>query len=93
METWKVLAVDRKAVIKFKNEGKEIPGVRLLLQGAEPAFGADDRYIGFNWHDQFISYERVKKLGVEPMPGDVVQLYFNRYGDIEEIKIVPIEGK
>ncbi len=93
METWKVLAVDRKAVIKFKTEGKEVPGVRLLLQGAEPAFGADDRYIGFNWHDQFISYERVKKLGVEPMPGDVVQLYFNRYGDIEEIKIVPVEGK
>lgn len=93
METWKVLAVDKKAVISFKAENKQVPGIRLLLQGSEPAFGGDDRYIAFNWHDQFISYERLKKLAVQPMPGDVVQLYFNRYGDIEEIKIVPIEGK
>lgn len=91
METWYVVAVDKGAVLKFKNEGKEIPGVRLLLRGNEPASDPNDRYCGFNWLDQFISNDRLAKLTVRPMPGDTIQLLFNRYGDIVEINILAKE--
>lgn len=89
METWKVLAVDKKAKISFRSENKTIEGVRLLLQGPEPKFGEDERFIGFPWHDQFISHDRMKQLGVEPRPGETIVLLFNRYGDIEKMNIVP----
>lgn len=87
MEEWDVLAVDTNAIMRFKNEGKEIQGVRLLLRGSEPAGGEKDRYIGFNWHDQFISNERLQKLQVRPMPGQHIKMYFNRYGDIINIEV------
>lgn len=85
METWEVIAVDKNSIMRFKNEGKEIRGVRLLLRGSESAGGANDRYLGFNWHDQFISNERLQTLGVAPQPGDVINIHFNRYGDIIKI--------
>lgn len=87
MEQWEVIAVDKNAVLRFKSDGKEIQGVRLLLRGSEPAAGEKDRYIGFNWHDQFISQERLNRLRVAPMPGQTIKLYFNRYGDIESIEV------
>lgn len=87
METWEVVAVDKKAIMRFKNEGKELAGVRLLLKGSEPASDAEDRFIGFNWHDQFISNERLTKLKVAPQPGDVINIHFNRYGDIIKIDV------
>lgn len=88
MEQWEVIAVDKNSIMRFKNEGKEIPGVRLLLKGTEPANGEQDRFIGFNWHDQFISNDRLAKLGVAPKPGNVVTIYFNRYGDITKMEVV-----
>lgn len=88
MEIWEVIAVDKNSIMRIKSEGKEIPGVRLLLKGSEPANSDKDRFIGFNWHDQFISTERMKKLGVAPLPGQVIQIYFNRFGDIENIEVV-----
>lgn len=87
MEEWEVIAVDKNAVLKFKNEGKEIPGVRLLLRGSEPAGGEKDRFIGFNWHDQFISEDRMRQLNVAPLPGQTIKMYFNRYGDITKIEV------
>lgn len=87
METWEVVAVDKNSIMRFKNEGKEIPGVRLLLKGTEPAGGERDRYLGFNWHDQFISNDRLAKLAVAPKPGDIIKMYFNRYGDIIQIEV------
>lgn len=87
MEQWEVIAVDKNAIMRFKNEGKEIPGVRLLLKGDEPAGGDKDRFLGFNWHDQFISNERLSKLAVAPKPGDVITIIFNRYGDITKIEV------
>ena len=93
METWYVLAVDTRAVLRFKSEGKEIPGVRFLLKGNEPADAPDAQYAGFNWHDQFISNDRLAKLTARPRVGDQIQLFFNRYGDIIEIKILEKEGK
>lgn len=88
METWEVVAVDKNSIMRFKNEGKEIRGVRLLLRGSEPAGGEKDRYLGFNWHDQFISNERLQTLNVAPQPGDVINIFFNRYGDIIKIDVV-----
>lgn len=44
MEQWEVVAVDKNSVMRFKNEGKKIAGVRLLLKGAEPAGGEKDRF-------------------------------------------------
>lgn len=88
METWEVLAIDKNAVMRIKSENKEIPGVRFLLRGSEPVGGTNDRYLGFNWHDQFVSNARLEKLNVQPMPGDVINIYFNRYGDIIKLEIV-----
>lgn len=88
METWEVLAIDKNAVLRFKAEGKVITGVRFLLRGSEPAGGQNDRYLCFNWHDQFISNSRLQELNVQPMPGDVINIYFNRYGDIIKLEIV-----
>lgn len=88
MEKWEVIAVDKNSIMRFKNEGREISGVRLLLRGYEPADGEKDRYLGFNWHDQFISHERLKKLQAAPQPGDQIVIYFNRYGDITQIDLV-----
>lgn len=88
METWEVLAIDKKAILRFKNDNKEVQGIRLLLRGSEPAGKAEDRFLGFNWHDQFLSNERLNKLQVFPQVGDVINLIFNRYGDIVDIKIV-----
>lgn len=87
METWEVIAVDKNSIMRFKNEGKEIHGVRLLLRGSEPAGGDRDRYLGFNWHDQFISNERMQALNAAPRPGDVINIFFNRYGDIIKLDI------
>ena len=88
METWEIIAIDKKAVIRFKNDNKEIQGVRFLLRGSEPAQQAADRFCGFNWHDQFISNERLSKMGVTPQVGDTINLVFNRYGDIVSITVV-----
>lgn len=87
MEQWEVLAIDKTAVIKIKAENKEIKGARLLLKG-DALVGDRERFLGFNWHDQFISNERLDKLGVLPQPGDIVEFHFNRYGDIEKIEVV-----
>lgn len=87
METWEVIAIDKKAILRFKNDGKEIQGIRMLLRGTEPAKDVNDRYVGFNWHDQFMSNERLAKLNVCPKVGDIINLFFNRYGDIEHLQI------
>ena len=88
MENWEVIAVDKNSILRFKNDGKEIRGVRFLLRGNEPVGGDKDRYLGFNWFDQFISHERLEKLNVFPLPGDIVNISFNRYGDIISIDIL-----
>lgn len=85
MEKWKVIAADKQAEVTIREENKKYKGVRYLLQGDEPASAKEDRYACFNWREQFISNERLTKLGVIPCPGDVIKLYFDRYGAIDEI--------
>ena len=85
MEIWEVVGVDTKAVIKF-NDGRSVDGARWYLVGEAP----DDnrgRYIGRVVKDQFVSNERLHTLGVLPQPGDVITLYFNRYGDIAKVEV------
>ena len=37
--------------------------------------------------DQFVSNERLAALNVALKPGDMITLYFNRYGDIAKVEI------
>lgn len=86
METWEVVGVDTQSVITIKSEGKQIRGIKLFLEGDAPT---DDRgrYLGRVCREQFISNDRLGRLGVQPMPGDIVTLYFNRYGDLEKVDV------
>ena len=85
MEVWEVLGVDTKANIKFQ-DGRIVNGVRWHLAGDAP--DDSDRYRGRVVKDQFVSNERLAALGVAPLPGDVITLYFNRYGDIAKVDVV-----
>ena len=84
MEVWEVVGVDKKAKIKF-NDGREVNGVRWHLVCDAPQEG--DRYLGKVVKDQFVSNERLAALNVAPMPGQIITLYFNRYGDIAKVEV------
>lgn len=86
METWEVVGVDKKAQRTIKDEGKVIKGVSLMLVGDAPE--DPERYLGRVVREQFLSYDRLSKLGVEPMPGDIITIYFNRWGDIVKIEVL-----
>lgn len=84
METWEVLCVDKNAKMRIREENKMYEGVRWLLKALD--FKQDD-FLGFAWKDQFISNERLAKLGVAPRPGDVIVLYFDRSGSICKVDV------
>lgn len=84
MEEWEVVGVDKSAQIKFQ-DGRTVNGVRWHLVGAAPA--DPQRYMGKVVKDQFVSNERLAALNTAPKPGDVITLYFNRYGDIAKAEI------
>ena len=86
METWEIVGIDTKATIKF-NDGRTVDGARWYMIGDVPE-GSANRYIGRVVKDQFVSNERLKALGVLPQPGQIITLYFNRYGDIAKVEIV-----
>lgn len=86
METWEIVGVDTKATIKF-NDGRTVDGARWYLVGDAPE-GHAGRFLGRVVKDQFVSNERLKALGVLPQPGQIITLYFNRYGDIAKVEIV-----
>ena len=87
METWEVVGVDTAATMKIREDNREYKGVTLFLVGDAPQEPAG-RYRGRHTHKQFISNERLAKLNVQPMPGDIITIQFDRYGNISEIKIV-----
>lgn len=86
METWEIVGVDTKATIKF-NDGRSVDGARWYMLGDAPD-DRNDRYLGKVVKDQFVSNERLKALGVLPQPGQIITLYFNRYGDIAKVDVV-----
>ena len=86
METWEVVGVDTKGKMTIKSENRVYEGVYLYLLGDAPE--ADDRYLGRVVREQFISNERLQALGVAPKPGDVITIYFNRYGSIAKIEVM-----
>ena len=87
METWEVVGVDTNCSITIKAEGKMIRGVKLFLIGEAP--DENGRYRGKVCREQFLSNERLGSLKVQPMPGDKITLYFNRFGDVMQITINP----
>lgn len=87
METWEVVGVDTNAEVNIRAENKLIRGVKLFLIGDAPDDGKG-RYRGRICRDQFLSNERLNALKVQPLPGDVITIYFNRYGDIIKIDVV-----
>lgn len=87
METWEVVGVDTKSEITIKAEGKLIRGVKLYLIGDAPE-DRNGRYLGRMCREQFLSNDRLGALGVAPRPGDLITIYFNRYGDVCKIDVV-----
>ena len=86
METWEVIGVDTNAQVNIKSEGKIIDGVKLFLVGEAPA--ENGRYRGKVCREQFLSNERLQVLKVAPQPGELITIYFNRYGDISKIEVI-----
>lgn len=87
METWKIFAVDTDHTLQFK-DGTKVHGVKwLMINDPQPGKEAA-RYYGCVWREQFISDDRLKTLGVEPMPGQTITMYFNRYGDVAKVDVV-----
>lgn len=88
MEVWEVVGVDTNAQINFKNDNRTVNGVRWQLVGDAPRdLKNPGRFLGRVVKDQFVSNERLNALGVAPKPGDIITLYFNRYGDIERVDV------
>lgn len=85
MEVWEVMGVDTKAQIKFQ-DGRTVIGIRWYLLGDAP--DNTGRYLGKVVKDQFVSNERLAALNVAPKPGDMITIYFNRYGDIAKVEIM-----
>ncbi len=86
MEVWEVVGVDTDAVMRIQSENRTYKGVRWYLLGDAPA-GYDKRYLGRVARDQFVSNERLERLGVHPMPGQIITLYFDRSGGICKVDV------
>ena len=88
MEVWEVVGVDTNAQIKFNNDNRVVTGIRWHLVGDAPVdLKNPTRYLGRVVKDQFVSHERLNALGVAPKPGDIITIYFNRYGDIAKVDV------
>lgn len=86
METWEVVGVDTNAQVTIKAENKTFRGIKLFLLGDAP--DENGRYRGRVCREQFLSNERLQQLRVAPQPGDLITIYFNRFGDVAKIEVV-----
>lgn len=86
METWEVVGVDTNAQVTIKAENKTFRGIKLFLIGDAP--DENGRYRGRVCREQFLSNERLQQLKVSPMPGDIITIFFNRFGDVAKIEVV-----
>lgn len=85
MEIWEVVGVDTKGKMTIKSENRTYDGVYLYLVGDAP--DQSGRYRGRICREQFISNERLSALGVNPLPGDIIKIHFNRFGSICQIEV------
>lgn len=90
MEVWEVVGVDTQAQMNFKTENRVINGVKWMLVGDAPA-DQNGRFRGSVVREQFISNERLRSLNVAPVPGDIITIYFNRYGDVAKVDIAAVK--
>ena len=63
-----------------KKSNKQVTGFILHLQSALP----DSKGLGVRCENQYASTELAKDIAL----GDIVELLYNRYGTLEEIRIV-----
>ena len=85
MELWEVVGVDTNAQVTIKAENKTFRGIKLFLVGDAP--DENGRYRGRICREQFLSNERLQQLRVAPQPGDLITIYFNRFGDVAKIEV------
>lgn len=86
METWEVVGIDTNAQVTIKAENKTFRGIKLFLVGDAPE--ENGRYRGKVCREQFLSNERLQQLKFTCKPGDLIILYFNRFGDVAKIDVV-----
>ena len=80
MEEWHVLGFQKNATFKGQ-DGETVRGTRLFLAApADPATGA----VGEVVNVQFTT----AKTEYDPVVGDQIRMYFNRYGKIQQIEVV-----
>lgn len=86
METWEVVGIDTNAQVTIKAENRTFRGIKLFLVGEAPE--ENGRYRGKVCREQFLSNERLQQLKFTCMPGDLITIFFNRYGDVAKIDVV-----
>lgn len=78
MEEWKVVGFQKNATFKGQ-DGETVRGIRLFLVApADPQSGAVGEVVNI----QFVS----SRVEYEPVVGDNIRMYFNRYGKIQSIE-------
>lgn len=85
MELWEVVGIDTNAQVTIKAENKTFRGIKLFLVGDAP--DENGRYRGRICREQFLSNERLQQLRVALQPGDLITIYFNRFGDVAKIEV------
>ena len=82
MEIWTVVGIDTKAVDKNKTTGDHRLGVKIYLVGENFEPDQGDRYIGQVCSALFLTHDERKRFAYDPMPGDRIQVAYNRWGRV-----------
>ena len=79
MEVWYVIGIKKNHEFKG-NDGERVRGQLLFLANdAAPGSGVEGQYC----REQFVS----ERVHLNAKVGDVIEIYFNRYGRIDNIKV------
>lgn len=71
--------------VEFEKNGNFISGFRIYL--SIPF--ADGKGVGLSAENIFLSSKKLNEMGYSPNLGDKLDLYYNRYGKVELVKLVP----
>lgn len=86
MEFWTVIGVDTKATEKNKATGVSVSGVKYHVVGANFDSDDPDRCLGECVSVIFVSNEDRQRFQYDAMPGDKIQVAYNRWGRISLFK-------